>query len=85
MNDAIPTADRDLRHRGTPQATPASGPAVPWLEGALFRYLSAGAVLDIKAPGDPHGGPIVPGATVLTLAAETSGRARCQAAGGEMV
>ena len=71
MNDAIPTADRDLRHRGTPQATPASGPAVPWLEGALFRYLSAGAVLDIKAPGDPHGGPIVPGATVLTLAAET--------------
>ena len=40
---------------------------VPWLEGALLRFLTMGSVLDIKAPGDPDGGPVVPNATVTTM------------------
>jgi ADP-heptose:LPS heptosyltransferase len=41
---------------------------VPWLDGALLRYLSAGSVLDIKAADDPDQGLVVIGATKASLA-----------------
>ena len=37
---------------------------VPWLEGSLLRHLAVPSVLDIKAPGDPDGRPVTPGAAV---------------------
>jgi ADP-heptose:LPS heptosyltransferase len=53
--------------RSSDGLTPAA--TIPWLDGPLLAFLTKGSVLDIKAPGDPDGAPVVNGATVKRLAA----------------
>lgn len=63
--DQLPSALGEVLHtQGKAPPAPETAPQVPWLPGALRKYLGQGRVLDLKSPADPCGGPVTPGAVV---------------------